>query len=107
MLNLLTKEQTAEIPVIILPESVKRVVAEAHAEACAKCAAYRPEPQRSGNLQVDLDTHLPSVGFDVDIAHFYNASSPANGPLRIWTDPEPQPDRTGVRQPAYRHDDSR
>ena len=38
------------------------MVAETQAEACAKCAAYRPEPQRSGNLQVDPDPQRWAVG---------------------------------------------
>ena len=31
----------------------------------APCAAYRPDPQLSGNLQVDPDILLPSPGMPV------------------------------------------
>ena len=48
--------------------------------ASSGAEAYRPNPQRSGNLQVDPEIHLPAV-MDVDIAYFYNASSLSNGPF--------------------------
>jgi len=47
---------------------------------CSRCEAFKPEPTPDGNLRVDPDIHLPSVGMDVDIASFYNANSNYNGP---------------------------
>jgi len=49
--------------------------------SCSGCEAYRPVPQRSGNLQVDPEIHLPSPGMDVDIAYYYNAAATNNGPF--------------------------
>src|SRR5258706_10538472 len=67
------------IPAAILPEGFGGQVGSADSASCQTCASYRPAPQISGNLQVDPEIHLPSVGIDVDLAYFYNASSTANG----------------------------
>src|SRR5258708_31038854 len=48
---------------------------------CRGCAVYRPDPQRSGNLQVDPEIRLPSPGMDVEIAYFYNAAATNSGPF--------------------------
>ena len=45
---------------------------------CSGCEAYRPEPQRSGNLQVDPEIHLPGP-MPLDISYYYNAVSTENG----------------------------
>src|SRR6266700_1723013 len=79
MINLLSAEELSAIPAVILPEGAGQLAGSAGSGACQTCASYRPEPQLSGNLQVDPEIHLPSVGMDVDIAYFYNASSTANG----------------------------
>ena len=61
------------------------------AGSCApggRCDAYRPDPQPSGNLQVDPDILLPSPGMNVDLAMYYNSSTVpgsafANGPYGL------------------------
>ena len=42
---------------------------------------YRPAPQPDDNLVVDPEIKLPSPGMDVEIAYFYSAASPYNGPF--------------------------
>src|SRR5580658_10314648 len=54
--------------VYILPSSKKS------GDAC------RPEPQLSGNLQVDPEIHLPGP-LPLDISYYYNAASNYNGPF--------------------------
>lgn len=78
MLDLLSTEELAGIPTLVLPldESGSR-----ETPACQRCEAFRPDPQISGNLQVDPEIHLPSPGMDVDIAYYYNATSRVNGPF--------------------------
>jgi hypothetical protein len=78
MLELLSAEELANIPTLVLPLDESGA---AKAVACHRCEAYRPDPQRSGNLQVDPEIHLPSVGMDLDIAYYYNATSAVNGPF--------------------------
>jgi YD repeat-containing protein len=78
MLELLSTEELANIPTLVLPLDESGA---AKATACHRCEAYRPDPQASGNLQVDPEIHLPSVGMDLDIAYYYNATSAVNGPF--------------------------
>src|SRR6266550_3312859 len=66
MIALLSKEELAQYPVAILPQESGGSGGDA---SCPTCEGYRPEPQRSGNLQVDPEIHLPSPGMDVDIAY--------------------------------------
>jgi len=48
--------------------------------------AFRPQPQATGNLQVDPEIQLPSPGMDVNIASYYNAVSTNNSPFGYgWT----------------------
>ncbi|HLJ55965.1 MAG TPA: hypothetical protein VKT77_13075 [Chthonomonadaceae bacterium] len=85
MIQLMSQEELSQYPVArfappaILPPEPER--SHAGQAACAGCEPYRPEPQRSGNLQVDPEIHLPSPGIDVDIAYYYNAASTVNGPI--------------------------
>ena len=65
------------IPTILLPPEDNGPAAS----SCHRCEAFRPDPQRSCNLQVDPEIHLPSPGFDVNIAYYYNASADNNGPF--------------------------
>ena len=48
---------------------------------CKRCEAFRPDPLPDGNLRVDPEIHLPSIGTDLDIAYFYNSFSEYNGPF--------------------------
>jgi len=48
---------------------------------CRRCAAYQPSPEADGNLQVDPEINLPSIGMDVNIAYYYNSKSSYNGPF--------------------------
>src|SRR5579863_8113477 len=81
MLNIIDVEELG-IPMLVLPEAyAKPSSAGTPDPACPPCAAYRPEPQLNGNLQVDPDIHLPSPGMDLDIAFFYNGTSTQNGPF--------------------------
>lgn len=76
MIALLSQDELANYPVAILPPE--------HSGGggnCARCEGYRPDPQRSGNLQVDPEIHLPSPGIDVDIAYFYNGVATNSGPF--------------------------
>jgi hypothetical protein len=43
--------------------------------------AFSPDPEPDGNLMVDPEIRLPSIGMDVDIAYFYNSNSNYNGPF--------------------------
>src|SRR5579871_1323863 len=80
MLNIIDVEALG-IPMLVLPEEFARPAGVGLPDpACSPCAAYRPEPQLNGNLQVDPDIHLPSPGMDLDVAFFYNAASTQNGP---------------------------
>ena len=60
--------------------------AQGRPAACHRCEAFRPEPQLSGNLQVDPDIHLPLPGMDVDVAFYYNSAAAANFPLSTAPD---------------------
>jgi len=76
MLELMSSEELSNLPVMVLDTS------DAHdRSSCHTCEAFRPDPQRSGNLQVDPEIHLPSPGMDVDLAYYYNATSTVNGPF--------------------------
>jgi len=68
------REKWEKLPVLILPE-------ERGAAGCSYCSDFKPEPLRSGNLQVDPEIHLLSPDIDVDIADYYNAVSTNNGPF--------------------------
>ena len=78
MLDLLSTEELANIPTLVLPLQESTTPG---ATSCPRCEAFRPDPQVSGNLQVDPEIHLPSPGMDVDLAYYYNATSTANGPF--------------------------
>jgi hypothetical protein len=62
---------------------------ETPSHACHRCDAYRPAPLPDGNLVVDPEIHLPSIGMDVDIAYFYNAklrnSEPGEHSIADWS----------------------
>ena len=85
MINILPVEEWAHLPVVVVPGTES---ADHFGSACTsdgRCAAYCPDPQPSGNLQVDPDILLPSPGMDVQIALYYNsatwpAAPFANGP---------------------------
>jgi hypothetical protein len=78
VIALMSNEELANYPVAILaPEHG----AGGNDPSCPRCDGYRPEPQRSGNLQVDPEIHLPSPGMDIDIAYFYNAVATNSGPF--------------------------
>lgn len=79
MIKVLSDEEMASIPVLDLSAILDKPAGSDG--SCLHCEAFRPEPQRSGNLQVDPEIHLPSPGFDVDLAYYYNASSSNNGPF--------------------------
>jgi hypothetical protein len=83
MLGLLDEQQLVGIPILILPagEYGAPSPTPTPAQDCHRCAAYRPDPQLSGNLQVDPEIHLPSLGMDVEVSYFYNATSTQNGPF--------------------------
>src|SRR5579871_1751792 len=74
MIELLSAEELAKYPTILLPEMADTQ----DAASCAHCEGFRPDPQRSGNLQVDPEIHLPSPGMNVDIDNYYNAASTTN-----------------------------
>ena len=69
------KDMGTGMSAMILPEGPQ------NAGSCPSCAAHHPAPQRSGNLQVDPEIHLPTPGFPVEIAYFYNSTSKSNGPF--------------------------
>src|SRR3984957_391097 len=81
MLNIMSAEEMAKIPMYIMPE--EKGSHTGRDGGCSGCEAYRPEPQRSGNLQVDPEIYLPSPGMDVIIGAYYNASSTVNGPFGL------------------------
>src|SRR5690349_3808224 len=86
MIALMPREEREKLPVMILPEETgggaHTGLSSGAGEAnCLRCEAFRPEPQRSGNLQVDPEIHLPSPGMDVDVACYYNAVSTNSGPF--------------------------
>ena len=93
MLDIRTPEEMAQIPAFDVSRlSSFQVVPAPDApglsgdanRGCSGCAAYRPEPQRSGNLQIDPEVSLVSPGFGndrLDIAQYYNASASNNGPF--------------------------
>src|SRR3954453_10779283 len=74
----MSKEELAQYPVLILPPESGGSTQDG---SCLRCEGFRPEPQRSGNLQVDPEIHLPSPGMDVDISYFYNAAATNSGPF--------------------------
>ena len=75
MIALLSTDELASYETMILPPKF----AGGPDPSCHTCEGFRPEPQRSGNLQVVPEIHLPSPGMDVDIAYFYNAVATNNG----------------------------
>ena len=77
MIALMSEEELAQYGPVILPADMASV----RDPGCHNCEGYRPEPQRSGNLQVDPEIHLPSPGMDVDISYYYNAAATNNGPF--------------------------
>src|SRR5580700_871119 len=77
MLDLRTPEEMALIPAIDLSSILSR--SPGREAECAKCEAYRPEPQLSGNQQVDPEMHLPGP-LPLDISIYYNAASTSNIP---------------------------
>ena len=84
MIAIMSQEELAQYPVLILPEERGGSGGESShtgRQACLRCEALRPDPQRSGNLQVDPEIHLPSPGIDVDVAYYYNAVATNNGPF--------------------------
>src|SRR5437764_14583093 len=78
MINVLSEEEMAAIPRFDAPDILSASNSD---RSCVRCEAFRPDPQRSGNLSVDPDIHLPSVGMNVDIAWVYNASSAVTMPF--------------------------
>src|SRR5512143_155012 len=74
MIEILNVE-AAGIPTLVLPDGLDSQTESSGSGSCHHCASYRPDPQLSGNLQVDPDIHLPSVGLDVDIAFYYNSNA--------------------------------
>src|SRR5476649_251643 len=80
MIVLMSEEELATYPVAVLsPEFASR--GPGKGADCRHCDAYRPEPQLSGNLQVDPEIHLPSPGMDVDIAYYFNSSTYPGSPF--------------------------
>src|SRR5580658_5445728 len=104
MLNLMSKEELANIPVAILPydyvpgnasgrgrewESGGSAGLTGRREdggtgrdkgaSCHSCDAYRPEPQLSGNLMQDPEIVLPGP-YPIQLSYFYNAASTQTGP---------------------------
>ena len=77
MIDLLSEQELSGIPILVLPPAQ----GGSDASSCPRCEAFRPDPQASGNLQVDPEIHLPSPGMDVDFAYYYNAVSANNGPF--------------------------
>ena len=75
MINLMSQEEIARIPVMILPKHHDRPDTD-----CPRCEAYRPEPQLSGNSQVDPELYLPAP-LPVDLSIYYNGVSTVNGPF--------------------------
>jgi RHS repeat-associated protein len=78
MLNIIDPEALG-YPTLILPDEGQPTGSSGR--SCSGCLQYRPEPQLSGNLQIDPEIHLPSPGMDVDISYYYNAVSSYNGPF--------------------------
>src|SRR5258708_26381877 len=85
MINLMSEEELALLPVVILPTGKRDqgsgIREERHEVGCHRCEAFRPEPQLSGNLSVDPEIMLPSPGLPVQIAMYYNGASAVNGPF--------------------------
>jgi len=66
MQRILSESEYLSIPVVELaPRPVTSSNDSESKRRCAPCAAYRPDPQMSGNLQVDPDILLPSPGMPV------------------------------------------
>src|SRR5579862_9176172 len=78
MLNIVDPVALGIKPVILPPSSSG---AKGGCSSGGRCDAFRPDPQLSGNLQVDPDILLSSPGMDVDIAMYYNSGTIPGSPF--------------------------
>jgi hypothetical protein len=81
MIQLMSQEELARYPVAVFPPPAILPPEPERERGCSGCEGFRPEPQRSGNLQVDPEIRLPSVGMPVEIGYYYNAAATNNGPF--------------------------
>jgi len=85
MIVLMSAEEMANIPTLVLPPDADKTAPASGGTSCSegggRCVAFRPDPQASGNLQVDPDILLPSPGMAVDIALYYNSNTWRTAPF--------------------------